>query len=131
MNDNEQNNGEAPSRYELKPLVEVNAAGYTKIISRVLLGAGALGVAGKLGELAFLGLGSGNGWTIFLGVILGAAAIGMFTISVPVFIFAFAGWIGEDRFHGRQGLKDPYGVVFAIAMILIFVALTQMLVLSA
>lgn len=127
----DRNDDRAPSRYELKPSVEKNAGGYTKIISRVLLGAGALGVAGKLGELAMLGFGSGTWWTIFLGLILGAAAIGMFTISVPVFIFAAGGWIGEDRFHSRQGLKDPYGMAFAIGTMLIFVALTQMLVLSA
>lgn len=116
-----------PSRYDLRPSVEKSAAGYTNLMTRLLLGVTGLGVAGKLGELAFRGLETGQWIGILIWILLLVAGLGMSVLTVPLFIFAAAGWVGDRRFNGRQGFKDPIGIAFSTFAVLIFASLVYVL----
>ncbi|MEP3346763.1 MAG: hypothetical protein ABJN34_09000 [Litoreibacter sp.] len=116
-----------PSRYDLRPSVEKGAAGYTNLMTRLLLGVTGLGVAGKLGELAFRGLETGHWIGVLIWILLLVAGLGMSVLTVPLFIFAAAGWVGDRRFNGRQGFKDPIGIAFSTFAVLIFASLVYVL----
>lgn len=115
------------SRYDLRPSIEKGAEGYTKLMTRVLLGVTGLGVAGKLGEFAFRGLETGNWLGVLIWLLLLVSGLGMSVLTVPLFIYAAGAWLGDERFNGRQGLKDPIGIVFSMIAVAIFFSLIYVL----
>ncbi|WP_322896148.1 MULTISPECIES: hypothetical protein [unclassified Yoonia] len=124
-------------RWKLRSDVEDRFKGYEILHQRLLQGAAGLGIAGVLGERSLTAINTAENFEVSLaGIALLLAALVMAVLTTPLFLSAFAAFIGPRRFHREprqdnaarfMAKPDWWGITFAVLSVLMFVALVTIL----